>query len=137
VGGKVAQPTKEQAPYYDEKGNVLPDYIYENPLPTPQILDVFELNKTLFENTKKIDPSKVEIAVDLKSSFSGVIGGYTPGDMIRLDIVIDDCEPNTEKLETLFSWDGNTSLADAIKNTLQNLNPKNRVIYSYFIKTLN
>lgn len=136
-GGKVAQPTEEQAPYYDEKGNVLPDYIYKNPLPTPQILDVFELNETLFENTKKTDPSKVEIAVDLKSGFSGIIGGYTPGDMIRLDIVIDDCEPNTEKLETLFSWDGNTSLSDAIKNTLQNLNPKNRVIYSYFIKTIN
>ena len=134
AGGKVADPTSEQKPYYDEKGNVLPEYVYTYKSPA-QIMDMFELNETLFNNTKQSDPSKVEIGIDLKPNFSGNIGGFTDGDMIRLDIVIADCEPNISRLSSLFSWGGNTNLADAIKNTLQNMKPENRVIYSYFIKT--
>ena len=99
-------------------------------------MDMFELNQTLFANTLNTDPSNVEIGIDLKHSFSGNIGGYAPGDMIRLDVVISKCEPNISELSTLFSWGGNSNLADAIKNTLQNMKPENRVIYSYFIKTL-
>ena len=133
-GGKVAAPTSDQELYYDDKGNVLPQYIYKAK-PTSQIMDVFEMNQTLFTNTKKTDPSNVEIGIDLKSGFSGNIGGYTPGDMIRLDVVIAKCEPNISELSSLFSWGGNSNLADAIKNTLQNMKPQNRVVYSYFIKT--
>lgn len=135
VGGKVAAPTSDQELYYDEKGNVLPEYIY-TPQSTSQIMDMFELNQTLFANTLNTAPSNVEIGIDLKPSFSGNIGGYAPGDMIRLDVVISKCEPNISELSTLFSWGGNSNLADAIKNTLQNMKPENRVIYSYFIKTL-
>lgn len=136
TGGKVASPTSEQEPYYDEKGNVLPEYIYTPQSPS-QIMDMFVLNQTLFSNTMTTDPSKVEIGIDLKPGFSGNVGGYTPGDMIRLDVVIAECEPNISELSTLFSWGGNSNLADAIKNTLQNMKPDNRVIYSYFIKTNN
>lgn len=135
AGGKVASPTSDQEPYYDDKGNVLPEYVY-TPQSSAQVMDVFELNQTLFDNTRQTDPSKVEIGIDLKRGFNGSIGGYNPGDMIRLDIVIADCEPNISLLPSLFSWGGNSNLADAIKNTLQNMKPNNRVIYSYFIKTI-
>lgn len=135
MGGLVAAPTKDQEPYYDERGNVLPEYIY-TPQTSAQIMDTFEMNQTLFANTMRTDPSKVEIGIDLKTGFGGTICGYNQGDMIRLDIVIAKCEPNTSRLSSLFSWDGNSNLADAIKNTLQNMKPENRVIYSYFIKTL-
>lgn len=134
-GGLVAAPTDEQEPYYDERGNVLPKYIYK-PQPPAQIMDAFVLNQNLFTNTLQADPSKVEIGIDLKPGFSGNIGGFTQGDMIRLDVVIAECEPNISGLSSLFSWGGNSNLADAIKNTLQNMKPKNRVIYSYFIKTI-
>jgi hypothetical protein len=134
-GGLVASPTKEQAPYYDERGNVLPKYIYAAQTPV-QIMGAFELNQTLFENTMRSNPSKVEIGIDLMPGFSGNIGGYTQGDMIRIDVIIAECEPNISQLPTLFSWNGNSNLADAIKNTLQNMKPVNRVIYSYFIKTI-
>ena len=135
AGGKVAQPTSEQEPYYDEKGKVRPEYIY-SPKLSAQIMDVFVLNQTLFTNTKQTDPSHVEIGIDFKPGFSGIIGGYNQGDMLRLDVVIAECEPNVSELSSLFSWSGNSSLADAIKNTLQNMKPENRVIYSYFIKTI-
>ena len=134
-GGLVAAPTAEQEPYYDEHGNIRADYIY-TPKSLAQIMDAFVLNQTLFANTLQTDPSKVEIGIDFKPGFSGSIGGYQPGDMIRLDIVIAECEPNISALSSLFSWQGNSNLADAIKNTLQNLKPENRVIYSYFIKTI-
>ena len=134
-GGFVAAPRAEQEPYYDEHGNILSEYIY-TPKSPAQIMDAFVLNQTLFANTLQTDPSKVEIGIDFKPGFSGSIGGYQPGDMIRLDIVIAECEPNISALSSLFSWQGNSNLADAIKNTLQNLKPENRVIYSYFIKTI-
>ena len=134
-GGLVASPTDEQAPYFDERGNVLPEYIYAAQCPA-QIMDAFELNQTLFENTMRTNPSKVEIGIDLKPGFSGNIGGYNQGDMIRIDVIIAECEPNISQLSSLFSWNGNSNLADAIKNTLQNMKPENRVIYSYFIKTI-
>lgn len=133
-GGLVANPTDEQVPYYDERGNVLPEFQY-SPQSSAQIMDAFVLNQTLFENTKNSDPSKVEIGIDLKPGFNGNIGGYNQGDMIRLDIVIAECEPNISQLPSLFSWGGNSNLADAIMNTLQNMKPENRIIYSYFIKT--
>ena len=99
-------------------------------------MDVFVLNQTLFTNTRQTDPSHVEIGIDLKPGFNGIIGGYNQGNMLRLDVVIAECEPNVSELSSLFSWSGNSSLADAIKNTLQNMKPENRVIYSYFIKTI-
>ena len=135
VGGQVASLTEEQAPYYDELGNVLPEYNY-TPQSPAQIMDAFVLNQTLFENTMHTDPCRVEIGIDLKPGFSGNIGGYSSGDMIRLDVVIAECEPNDSRLSSLFSWGDNSNLADAIKNTLQNMKPENRVIYSYFIKTI-
>ncbi len=135
AGGKVAEPNDDQVPYYDEKGQVLSEFVY-TPQSPAQIMDVFVLNQALFENTKKTDPSHVEIGIDLKPGFNGNIGGYNPGDMIRIDLVISDCEPNISGLSSLFSWGSNSNLADAIKNTLQNMKPKNRVIYSYFVKTI-
>lgn len=135
AGGKVTSPTSEQEPYYDEKGHVLPEYIY-TPKSSAQILGAFVINQELFTNTKATDLSKVEIGIDLKPGFSGNIGSYTQGDMIRLDVVIAECEPNISGLPSLFSWVDNSNLADAIKNTLQNMKPENRVIYSYFIKTI-
>lgn len=135
-GGLVAAPTAEQEPYYDEHGNIRADYIY-TPKSPAQIKDAFVLNQTLFANTLQTDPSKVEIGIDFKPGFNGdIVGGFQQGDMIRLDVVIAKCEPNISELSSLFSWGGNSNLADAIKNTLQNMKPENRVIYSYFIKTI-
>jgi hypothetical protein len=114
-GGLVANPTNEQKPYYDEQGNVLPEFVYTSLTPA-QIMDAFVLNQTLFANTMQTNPSRVEIGIDLKPGFSGNIGGYEQGDMIRLDVVIAECEPNISGLQSLFSWGGNTNLADAIKN---------------------
>ncbi len=135
-GGLVADPTNEQKPYYDEKGNIRSEYIYTPQSPV-QIMDAFVLNQTLFANTLRTNPSKVEIGIDFKPGFNGdIVGGFQQGDMIRLDVVIAKCEPNISELSSLFSWGGNSNLADAIKNTLQNMKPENRVIYSYFIKTI-
>ena len=40
------------------------------------------------------------------------------------------------RLDELFSWGANNNLRDAIRNTLQVLNPKGTVIYTYFVKTI-
>lgn len=135
-GGLVADLSEGANEYYDEKGNLISQYKY-TPQQTPEILDLFELNQRLFENTMKKDPKRVEIGIDFKQGSSGVIPGYTSGDMLRLDIVIAQCQPNMEKLHELFSWQNNSNLEDAIRITLQQMNPIGRVVYSYFIKTAN
>lgn len=136
-GGFVADLQGDASKYYDEKGQLLPEYQYDasHPLPTSEIKDFLVLDQKLFNTTKTNNPSKVEIGIKFIDGASGQIQGYKPGDMIRLDIVIAQCEPNTNRLQELFSWSGNTNLKDAIVNTLQNLNPVGRVVYSYFIKT--
>ena len=134
-GGKIADLKDGSDQYYNEKGEMLPEFIYKEQ-PTGQIMDVFELDQLLFDNTKAKDPKKVEIGIKFKDGFSGTIAGYNPGDMIRLDVIMKECEPNIQRVEELFTWQGNTNLADAIKNTLQNMKPEKRVVYTYFIKTI-
>lgn len=137
MGGKMADLKDGAEEYYDEKGNLLPgiQYDFANSPGTPQILDLLELDQVLFANTFANDPAKVEIGVKFCNGASGEIQGYTPGNMLRLDVVIAQCQPNTSRLNELFAWPGNTNLRDAIVNTLQNLNPVGRVVYSYFVKT--
>ncbi len=133
-GSPIADLSGDAGTYYDEKGNMLPDYIYR-PQSLAPIEDMLVLNQTLFSNTLKSSPKQVELAIDFNPKFSGEIANYPTGDMIRIDIVVADCMPNYSNLDKLFSWGGNTNLSEAIRNTLQDLNLVNRPVYSYFVKT--
>ena len=69
--------------------------------------------------------------------YKGNIIGGDPNDLLRIDVTIAESQPNiSPRLNQLFSWGANNNLRDAIRNTLQELNPKGTVIYTYFAKTL-
>lgn len=135
-GAMIADLSGDAASYYNDKGEMLPDFVYKSQNPTV-INDAFVLNQALFNNTFKSDPGKVELAIDFDSKFNGDMIGYNDGDLLRIDIVVTESEPNLSNIDKLFSWGANTSLSESIRNTLQDLNPASKCtpIYTYFIKT--
>jgi hypothetical protein len=98
----------------------------------------------LFENNKKDNNKKVELAVSFDPKFS-IDNIENPQGLIRVDIVINNSNPSTPSDE-LFKWQSttkkgspNVALFESIKNTLldDKVKPTNKVIYSYYIKTNN
>ena len=102
--------------------------------------EVFTLNQTLFKNTRGTDKKKTEFGVSFDQNFKG--GNIqNPEGLLRVDIVIKTAQPNLSN-PTLdyFKWTNangvsNTALRESIVNTLQELKPENKVVYSYYIKT--
>lgn len=122
--------------FYETNGELKTEYIY-SPEQYPTIEEMFILNKSLFENNFQDDKSKVEIAVKFHENFTGIL--QNPNAIIRIDVVVKKCTPIVNNL-TIFEWESttnkskkNTSLSEAIRNTLDNINPKGVIIYSYFI----
>ncbi len=126
---------------FDAKGNIIEEWKYKAKELLP-LNEVFAFNKELYDNGFKHNKNKIELGVKYHSNFNGT-QIINPNGLIRVDIVIEDCKPNFDKLG-LFKWESTTvagkqneSLSEAIRNTLDKVNPKGKVIYSYFIKAAN
>ncbi|AWG24241.1 hypothetical protein [Flavobacterium kingsejongi] len=127
---------------YDKKGKIKDEWVYK-PIATPSIPDFFTLNKTLFANSKKDSKNKkAEIGVVFDSQFA-VKNIPNPQGLMRVDIIVKNAKPGTEKLDW-FTWQStvnpksnNTALKASIQSTLADpkINPVNTVIYTYYIKT--
>ena len=125
---------------YDSKGDLKAEWNY-SPKNVTELPEVFALDQHLFNNSKSSNPEKTEIGVVYHPNFTGSLPN--PGALLRVDIVVDKCEPNFDKLSGLFSWASSTqidttneSLMESIRNTLgdSEVNPEGRVVYSFFIK---
>lgn len=80
-----------------------------------------------------------EIYVDFDEQFDGkFMGGIAPTNLMRANIVISRAYPNVNEAIAFFSWPGNPSLADSVKETLTNSSssPEGRILYTYYLKTL-
>lgn len=80
-----------------------------------------------------------EIVVDFDQQFNGTFpGGLPASDLIRVNVVIAKAEAEIENAQAFFSWAGNPSLADSVKETLTaaSSSPIGRVLYTYYLKTL-
>lgn len=126
---------------YDKNGALLTDWIYK-PREVAILPEVFTLNSDLYKNGFTNNKNKIEIATKYQTNFNGA-QIVNPNGLLRVDLVISDCNPNFDKLN-LFKWESvtnaskqNESLEEAIRNTLDRVNPKGKVIYSYFIKAAN
>jgi hypothetical protein len=126
---------------YDAKGNLQEAWVYK-PKEKAELNEVFVLNAELYNNGFKDTKNKIELGTKYHSNFNGT-QITNPDGLLRVDIVIKDCNPNFDKLN-MFKWESTTvkgknneSLAEAIRNTLDKVNPKGKVIYSYFIKAAN
>lgn len=125
--------------YYDENGNIKPEYNYPKLKPSiVEYKDMLVFDNDLFKSSRAKDPSKAELAINFDQRFTGTIVGQSEdavNDLTRIDIVIADATicPQ-QKIDSLFGWDGNDCLSSAIRNVLQDMKPIGMPIYSYFVR---
>ncbi len=126
--------------YYDPAtGKLKESYRYRSE-PTTPLNDVFTLNTVLFANTKKANHHQVELAVSFDPKFS-LKHIPDPNALIKVDIILTNSIPNISGAKiSKFQWINaqgkeNIALSESIKNTLLELKPSRKVIYSYYIKT--
>ncbi|TWR26796.1 hypothetical protein FPZ42_07090 [Mucilaginibacter achroorhodeus] len=124
---------------YNSDGTIKAEYKYE-PIEQPLINGVFGLNQALFMNTSHDDRSKTEIGLSLADDLQGL---NSPGSnrLVRVVINISKVKVNTTNtVMDKFRWinaDGiaNTALYESVRNTLDDLRPVNKTIFTYYIKT--
>ena len=124
---------------YDTDGKLKEQWLYKPTAATP-LNEVFTLNKSLFTNTKNSDNKNAEFGVSFDPQYN-LKNIQNPKGLIKVDIVLNSATPNLANTKlSKFQWNNvkhipNIALYESIKNTLQELKPANKVIYSYYIKT--
>lgn len=114
----------------DEEGKVLPEFDYSKGGGTiSEVADLFIYNG-------RLEDGKASINIDFCPGFSGEIANMSSSDLLRVDVIIAECRPKYGVIDELFAWDGNDSLAQAVRNTLQDINPQGKIIYTFFIRAL-
>lgn len=132
---------EEGEEYYDEQGNLMPEYDYPAHKPDiKEIKDMLTFDTSLFNSTRNANAAHTELAVNFDPHFTGVIAGMDDddaNDLLRIDIVIADASicPQ-QRINQLFAWTGNDCLAQSVRNVLDELLPVGRPIFSYFVRIL-
>lgn len=122
--------------YYNEDGTFRETGKYQ-PQALKPLSNYFRLNQPLFDNTSKSDNKKVELGIMFDPAFAPAESDT----LLRINIVLTSAVPKLDnpKLEK-FKWvnakkTDNTALYQSVINTLQELKPENKIIYTYYIKT--
>lgn len=124
---------------YNLDGSVKEEWKFKpsDPIVQPE---VFTLNQTLFKNTRNADKKKAELGISFDPKFN-IANIQNPSGLLRVDVLLKNVKPNiSNPMLGQFKWINesgisNTALSESIVNTLQDLKPENKVIYSYYIKT--
>lgn len=116
---------------YDTDGSLHSEWIYKAK-ETPEIKEVFVIDDDLFNNDKTND-NKIEVGIKWHQNFN-CSQITNPEGLYRVDVIIKDCTEQLPDLENFFAWDNNQCLAESVRKTLLDSNPKGKTIYSYFIK---
>ncbi len=133
--------------YVANKTELKPEWIYKaEDLTSNEWPEIFTYDTEIFNGHLKNTPGKIELKTVLHPNYK--IKNIKKGDaLLRIDYVIEDATSN-EANESMddFKWGSltmkgkaQTALYDAIRNTLQepSLNPKGKILYSYYIKFAN
>lgn len=146
----MAQPTGENNdPYYEPDGTLKPEYIY-TPQPFNKVHDLFvfvdkptEEIKGYAENGGKKHDGFREVGFTFSPNFetedeavvlTGEKSHFEADDLIRVDIVIEDVDYlKDSELNDLFKWGDYDNLSESIRLALHEVNPKGKVLYTYYI----
>lgn len=106
----------------------------------PEPAEIYEMFNASLLPAPEVGDGWQEIVVDFDPRFSGAFpaGATLPSDLFKINIVISQASPRLDRIEDFFAWPGNRSLAESVINTLQSpyVNPKGRVLFSYYVKAL-
>lgn len=133
-----------RACYVSNTTKLKPDWIYKPGISgLKEWPEVFDLDKDVFNGHLKHDPANIELRTILHSNYKQK-NIKKDNALLRIDYVIQEAGFNDSNQQLRdFEWNSltkpgvqNTSLSEAIRNTLQNpdVNPKGKIIYSYYIK---
>lgn len=124
---------------YTNDGKLKEEWLYKSS-DGSLLNDVFVLNKTLLANTRNSDQKNTEIAVSFDPKFN-LKNIQNPDALVKVDVLLADAQPNLKNSKlSKFQWINarqvpNVALYESIKNTLEEVKPVNKNIYSYYIKT--
>lgn len=126
---------------YDENGELVVDTAFTPSPGLPVTNELFTFDNEAFQNNYNAE-GRGEIIVKIHPNFNGSQINAECGNLHRIDLVMSGVTPNTSNpnLEK-FIWEGkqvekNTSIYDSILGALNAANPKEKVIYTFYIKTL-
>lgn len=112
-------------------------------LPADQIINHENPEITLFLTADKVPAKEFragweEIRVDFDENFTGKFTNSASNNLFRVNITISKVKAKIEEARSYFSWADNPSLAESVINTLtaNSSNPTGRVLYTYYLKTL-
>lgn len=115
------------------------DQVRAQALQKLQLPDGVEITDMFTASMKETDDAQgwYDIFVDFSQKFNGTFAGNaTDKDLLRVKIVIGQATPQLALANEFFSWPGNESLAESVKNTLKTpgISPVGHEIWSYFLK---
>lgn len=120
--------TKDKTVNVDENGKLLPEYDYtKGGGGTTEVEDMLEYTGSIKDGVSTLN-------INFDDDFTGTNPAVSPSDLLRVDVVIEECSPKYDIVSQLFSWPGNNSLEQAVRNTLQEVNPKGKTIYTFFMR---
>lgn len=132
--------------YLANKTELKPEWLYKpKDLSSNEWKEIFNYDIEIYKGHLKNSPEKIELKTVFDSNYK-IKNVLNENSLLRIDYVIDEATSNEANLSTEFKWlsltqkgKDQTSLYDAIINTLQeqSLNPKGKILYSYYIKFAN
>jgi hypothetical protein len=140
VSVKVSDLTTDFNKYYDLAAIDSVAGFKHEPGDVSSLKEVFEINQGVFSKGIKTDAKKIELVTAFHGNYDGSVGGTDPM-ILRVDYVIESTEENyTAQLEA-FKWNSvinaangvNSSLYESIRNTLQEVKPDGKILYSYYL----
>jgi hypothetical protein len=116
-------------------------FVSGNPKPLESWEELFSHDEIIFSDHLKHSPAKVELITNFHKNYK-LENIKSNKALLRIDYVIEDASENIKLND--FQWSSttqngviNNSLAQAIKNTLQEVSQKGKILYSYYIKLAN
>ena len=110
------------------------------PVAMTEVKDIFKLDdepSKNYPNVKKFE-GFTEYGLDFDwDKFDGSqINGAELGDLLRVDIVIEDVDDKkSEDLEEFFSWGKYNNLSESVRLALQEVRPIGKVVYTFYVRT--
>jgi len=130
---------------YEQNTDKIKDKWIYNPIESPseEWFEVFDLDYKIFSDHLRNDPANIELITLIHQNFK-YKNIKSENALLRIDLIYEDIEFNFAN-STLkdFEWlsatqknKQNTSLSEAIRNTLQDpyISPKGKSFYTYYIK---
>jgi hypothetical protein len=116
-------------------------FVSGNPKPLESWKELFSHDENIFSDHLNHTPEKVELITTFDKNYK-LDNIKNKSALLRIDYVIEDASENINLNH--FQWSSttkngviNNSLAQAIKNTLQEVSQKGKILYSYYIKLEN